>query len=63
MTLIIYIGHVLGLLAGGKVDPKNILFMKGTAHCADLYQPRDSDLETLKHTRAETLKQLKIWLS
>jgi hypothetical protein len=58
------IGHVLGLITGGgKVDQKYIHFMKGTAHCADLYQPRDSDLDTLKQARAKTIAQIKEWLS
>ncbi|KAL0485579.1 serine protease [Acrasis kona] len=54
--------HKLGLLKGGYVDSNNVFFMNGTAHCADLYAPRDTDLESLKNTRARTLELFEKWL-
>jgi hypothetical protein len=55
--------HALGILkdtAGHEMLP---FFMQGTAHCADLYAPREQDLVVLTATRTQTLAKLSQWLS
>uniref|UniRef100_A0A7S1KLV8 Uncharacterized protein n=1 Tax=Percolomonas cosmopolitus TaxID=63605 RepID=A0A7S1KLV8_9EUKA len=58
--------------SNGDVDPWHALrvrssaaqtsLMHGTAHCADLYPARDSDVSDLKSTREVFLSKLKQWL-
>lgn len=44
--------HALGLT---KVTNKNmpVIFIEGTAHCANMYEPSDKDLPQLKQARVE----------
>jgi len=54
--------HVLGVLADVGADQPWQL-MDNTAHCADLYMPRDSDDAQLKAFRAKAISLLHSWLS
>jgi len=64
------------VLPNGSIDPWHILgvakapnpsittiFINGTAHCADLYPPRSSDVSGLTQARAVEVKLLGQWLS
>lgn len=42
--------HVLGLYQSKNPNTPTIL-IEGTAHCADMYEPRDEDLDQLKKAR------------
>ena len=59
----------------GSVDPWSALgitsnkpgnaaiFIKGTAHCADMYPPSENDSHELKEARIEIENYLDAWLS
>ncbi len=44
--------HILGVLDSPCPSSEPTSFMNGTAHCADLYPPRATDLPELTATRA-----------
>lgn len=47
--------HVLGLYWSTNPNTPTIL-INGTAHCADMYEPREQDLPELKQARVEIAK-------
>jgi len=54
--------HKLGILkTAGPSLPA--FYMQGTAHCSDLYPPRDSDLPTLTNTRRQEMKMIAQWIA
>lgn len=44
--------HALGLYQSNDLQTPTIL-IQGTAHCADMYEPRDQDLPQLKEARVK----------
>jgi pimeloyl-ACP methyl ester carboxylesterase len=55
--------HILGVEAHAQPGPgTSISIMDGTAHCADLYAPRDSDLDELTKTRSLQVQAMSTWL-
>jgi len=55
--------HILGVLESPCPQTEPTSFMNGTAHCADLYPPRSSDLPELTATRALEVTLIASWLS
>lgn len=50
--------HVLGLYTSENPQTPTIL-IEGTAHCADMYEPRDEDLPQLKSARVKIAQFIK----
>lgn len=48
--------HALGLTATNKNQPQPTIYIEGTAHCANMYEPSDSDFPQLKDAREEIVK-------
>lgn len=44
-------------------DQEPTYFMTGTAHCADLYPPRDKDVVDLKNARTHQFALLQQWIA
>eukprot|EP01104_Vermistella_antarctica_P013245 TRINITY_DN3980_c0_g2_i1.p1 TRINITY_DN3980_c0_g2~~TRINITY_DN3980_c0_g2_i1.p1 ORF type:complete len:497 (-),score=109.39 TRINITY_DN3980_c0_g2_i1:49-1539(-) len=58
--------HALGITNSSNLSTQSqstALFMNGTAHCADLYPPRATDLPELTATRAVQYKYMQLWLA
>lgn len=54
--------HALGVIA--DISPSvTAIFMHGTAHCANMYQPNPTDLETLKQARIKISDTIGKWLA
>ncbi|XP_045509497.1 putative serine protease K12H4.7 [Colias croceus] len=53
--------HALGITSTQHIDAPAI-YVKGTAHCADMYPPRDEDLPELVRARIAIQNQLADWL-
>ena len=49
--------HVLGLYQSNNPNTPTIL-IEGTAHCADMYEPREQDLPQLKEARVKIAKYI-----
>uniref|UniRef100_A0A1B0CCM7 Uncharacterized protein n=1 Tax=Lutzomyia longipalpis TaxID=7200 RepID=A0A1B0CCM7_LUTLO len=49
--------HTLGLTESNDVNVRTIL-IQGTAHCANMYEPREEDLPQLKAAHEKTLQKL-----
>lgn len=49
--------HALGLTKTDKSQPQPTIYIEGTAHCANMYEPSDEkDLPQLKKAREEIVK-------
>lgn len=48
--------HALGLTETNEKQPQPTIYIQGTAHCANMYEPSDNDLPQLKEAREEILK-------
>lgn len=48
--------HALGLTKTDSNQPQPTIFIEGTAHCANMYEPSDKDLPQLKRAREEIEK-------
>jgi len=56
--------HALGLISDTpKPDDMPVFYIKGTAHCADLYASSPRDLSTLTDARTQSWKILDKWLN
>jgi len=54
--------HALGILTGlGPLTPA--VYIMGTAHCANMYPPRNLDPPELNYARTMITQQLQNWLS
>jgi hypothetical protein len=55
--------HALGLISDTpKPDDMPVFYIKGTAHCADLYGSSPNDLDSLTNARVQAWKVLDQWL-
>ncbi|CAH1395060.1 unnamed protein product [Nezara viridula] len=54
--------HALGITESKNPSTPTI-FIKGTAHCADMYPSADTDIPQLKEARKEIFSQIKKWLN
>ena len=54
--------HALGITESIS-DSLVALFIKGTAHCANMYPPRDTDLPELNVARELISQLISLWLS
>jgi len=48
--------HALGLTETDSKQPQPTIYIQGTAHCANMYEPSDSDFPQLKAAREEIVK-------
>lgn len=48
--------HALGLTQTNSHQPQPTIYIEGTAHCANMYEPSDKDLPQLKAAREEIKK-------
>jgi len=56
--------HALGLISDTpKPDDMPVYYIKGTAHCADLYGTSPNDLSTLTYAREQAWKYVGKWLN
>jgi len=56
--------HALGLISDTpKPDDMPVYYIKGTAHCADLYGTSPNDLSTLTDARTQAWKYVDKWLN
>ncbi|KAF7272437.1 hypothetical protein GWI33_014783 [Rhynchophorus ferrugineus] len=53
--------HALGITQSDNEDAPTI-YIKGTAHCANMYPPSDDDLPQLQAARAQILEYITKWL-
>lgn len=53
--------HALGIISSKNPDAPAI-FIKGTAHCANMYPSKDTDLPQLKEARKAVMYYLRSWL-
>ena len=53
--------HALGILTN-ITDALPAIFINGTAHCANMYPPRDQDLPGLVNARKEITRLIGGWL-
>jgi hypothetical protein len=51
--------HALGLTETNINQPQPTIYIEGTAHCANMYQPSDDDFPQLKDARILILKYIK----
>ncbi|KAL4717657.1 hypothetical protein ACJJTC_000806 [Scirpophaga incertulas] len=54
--------HALGITYSNNPIDMPALYIKGTAHCANMYPARDSDLPDLKQARTTIAQHLRLWL-
>eukprot|EP01127_Copromyxa_protea_P001793 TRINITY_DN11708_c0_g1_i1.p1 TRINITY_DN11708_c0_g1~~TRINITY_DN11708_c0_g1_i1.p1 ORF type:complete len:477 (-),score=110.62 TRINITY_DN11708_c0_g1_i1:102-1532(-) len=54
--------HALGVITPSNDPSVPVAFINGTAHCADLYPPRTSDVQELTEARTRVAAFLKHWL-
>ncbi|KAG5677970.1 hypothetical protein PVAND_007682 [Polypedilum vanderplanki] len=50
--------HALGLTKTDKNQPQPTIYIQGTAHCANMYEPSDDDFPQLKIAREEIVRFL-----
>jgi hypothetical protein len=55
--------HALGLTSTDKKQPQPTIYIEGTAHCANMYEPSENDLPQLKEARVEILKFIEALLN
>jgi hypothetical protein len=56
--------HKLGITSQNQTNSENVvIFINGTAHCANMYPDAPSDIPALTEARQHILNQLKEWLS
>ncbi|CAL8110230.1 unnamed protein product [Orchesella dallaii] len=56
--------HKLGITSQNQTSSENVvIFINGTAHCANMYPDAPSDIPELKAARQQILHQLTEWLS
>lgn len=48
--------HALGLTKTDKNQPQPTIYIEGTAHCANMYEPNDKDFPQLKEAREAIVK-------
>lgn len=48
--------HALGLVKTSPNQPQPTIYIEGTAHCANMYEPSDNDFPQLKKAREEIVK-------
>nr|BAN20353.1 prolylcarboxypeptidase, putative [Riptortus pedestris] len=54
--------HALGIISSQNPDAPAV-FIKGTAHCANMYPSKNDDLPQLKEARKTEIHYLKLWLN
>lgn len=54
--------HALGIISSKNPDAPAI-FIKGTAHCANMYPSKENDFPQLKEARKKEIYYLKLWLN
>ena len=50
--------HALGLTKTDSNQPLPTIYIEGTAHCANMYEPSENDFPQLKAARVEIMKYL-----
>lgn len=55
--------HALGITAPNGVPDNVVVFINGTAHCANMYPPAPTDLPALTDARTVIFNTLKSWLA
>ncbi|ODM93114.1 putative serine protease K12H4.7 [Orchesella cincta] len=56
--------HKLGITSQNQTSSENVvIFINGTAHCANMYPDAESDIPALKAARQQILHQLTEWLN
>lgn len=55
--------HALGLTSTSKNQPQPTIFIQGTAHCANMYEPSDNDFPQLKKAREAIVKYIQALLN
>jgi hypothetical protein len=55
--------HALGITSQNQTTDDNlVIFIDGTAHCANMYPASEKDPQELKDARAKVLQQITAWL-
>lgn len=54
--------HVLGITNPTNVQDTEVIYIPGTAHCADMYPASSKDPSALTNARATIVKTLETWL-
>lgn len=55
--------YALGLTETNAAQPQPTIYIQGTAHCANMYEPNDNDLPQLKKAREEIIKFIQALLN
>lgn len=55
--------HALGLTETSFTQPQPTIYIEGTAHCSNMYEPSDKDLEQLVAARVLIVKYIEKLLS